>query len=73
MRCEKREILVSNDIKSYHERLILFVNGLKLAEDAFAVSANASVDGKKASGITLHTNIRTHSCVHVARVTLCIR
>jgi len=50
-----------------------FVNGLKLAKDVFAVSANANVDGKKALGITSHPNIPTPSSVHVARVSLCIR
>ena len=38
------------------------VNGLKLAKDAFAVSTNANLDGKKALEITSHPNIPTPSC-----------
>ena len=70
---EERDILVANGKTLIMNVSYSFVNGLKLAKDAFAVSANANVDGKKALGITSHTNIPTPNSAHVTRVSLCTR
>ena len=58
---EEREFLVANGKTLIMNVSYSFVNGLKLAKDAFVLSANANVDGKKALGITSHPNIPTPS------------
>ena len=70
---EERTILVANGKTRIMNVSHSFVNVLKLAKDAFAVSANANVDGKKALGIISHPNIPTLISAKVARVTLCVR
>jgi hypothetical protein len=70
---EERAILLANGKSLIMNVSYSFVNGLKLANDAFAVSANANVYGKKALGITSHSNIPTSSSAYVTRVSFCIR